>query len=106
MDQVKKNPTGLSTKLFNFIKRLFGIKVDTISNTILETIINEELNDPYPVLGNEYILINDYKVAFTVTAVDRSKQLITLSDSDSGIDYPIDINTFDLLFTSTKKVEF
>lgn len=91
--------TGLSTKLFEWLLKFKGVKTnpDTLAQ-LGDEFFTEDLPDPFPTPDSEYIVTGS-PGTFKVVKIQRSPPMVVLVDTSSEMEYPVELDLFDAIFT-------
>ena len=94
--------TGLSTKLFEWLLKFKGVKTspDTLAH-LEDEFFTEDLPNPFPAIEAEYVITGSL-ATFKVIRVEKTPPMVVILDSVSEIEYKVDLDLFDNVFTLTK----
>lgn len=90
--------TGVSTKLFELLLRLRGVKTtpDTLAR-LEDDFFKEDLPDPFPAIDSEHVVTNP-ETTFKVVNTKSNPNVVILRDSMSEIEYEVELDLFDNVF--------
>lgn len=96
----KKLKDGLSTRLFKLIPRLFGFNkeaAESFGDAFSEGHTLSDIHNAYPSTGTEH-RVNTELDLFVVERIVPDESLVIVREIATGLEYPLHIDAFDLLF--------
>lgn len=89
-------------KLFSVLLRYFGLRrkdAETFSTTLNDGFTLSDIPEAFPALESVHTVATDLK-SFRVARVDTERSNVFLLEEATGLEYKLNLDTFDLLFVS------